>query len=122
MDPLLDLKDPYSSIEAALQNLASSTVNFMALISAVLLLLVIGGLGIIGFLAIMQSLLGMSWIEWSSIRRLIGTMVTMGVILGILMGILPTVLSSAGLDQIAGALRLFVYLVLKNLQNLLGVG
>lgn len=110
--------NPYSAAESVLTNLVSSTVDFMALIAAILILLTIAGLGLIGFMALIQSLTGYSLVEWQSIRRIVGTLVTMGVVLGLLMTILPSVLSAVGLSSLANAINSFMGLVFKHLGDL----
>jgi hypothetical protein len=110
--------NPYAAAESAVSGLVESTVDFMAFVAAVLVVLTIGGLGVIGFLVLIQSLIGYSLIEWSSIRRIIGALVTMGVVFGLFMTVLPAVLNAVGLTPIASAVSSFMQLVLKHLSSL----
>ncbi|GAB6943318.1 hypothetical protein JCM14467A_01000 [Vulcanisaeta sp. JCM 14467] len=118
MPMALSLVNPYSAAESAIQGIVSSTVDFMAFIAAVLILITIAGLALLGFLALIQSLIGYSLIEWSSIRRIIGVLTAMGVVFVLLMGILPGVLNSVGLTAIAAALKHFISLVMSHLSAL----
>ncbi|ADY01705.1 hypothetical protein VMUT_1500 [Vulcanisaeta moutnovskia 768-28] len=115
----LGLMDPYAAAESAIQGIVSNTVDFMAFVAAVLILMTIAGLGLLGFLALVQSLIGYSLIEWSSIRRIIGALAAMGVVLVLLMGILPAVLNSVGLTAIATALNGFMSMVMNHLSSLI---
>ncbi|MGC8607509.1 MAG: hypothetical protein ACP5GZ_06500 [Vulcanisaeta sp.] len=115
----LSLMDPYAAAESAIQGIVSNTVDFMAFVAAVLILMTIAGLGLLGFLALVQSLIGYSLIEWSSIRRIIGALAAMGVVLVLLMGILPAVLNSVGLTAIATALNGFMSMVMNHLSSLI---
>ena len=119
MPAVLASVNPYAAAESAIQGIVSSTVNFMAFVAAVLILITIAGLGLLGFLALIQSLIGYSLIEWSSIRRIIGVLTAMGVVFVLLMGILPGVLNSVGLTAIATALRDFMSMVMKHLSTLI---
>ncbi len=119
MAVVLSSVNPYAAAESAIQGVVSSTVDFMAFVAAVLILITIaGGLGLIGFLALVQSLIGYSLIEWSSIRRIIGALAAMGVIFALLMGILPAVLNSVGLTAVASALNNFMSMVMNHLSSL----
>lgn len=111
--------NPYSAIQGAIQSLVTSTVDFMSFIAAVLIVITIGGLGILGFLALVQSLIGYSLIEWSSIKRIIGALVTMGVIIGLLTAVLPTVLNAAGLTSIATAINSFMSMTYSHITSLI---
>ncbi|MCG2867755.1 MAG: hypothetical protein L7H00_04450 [Vulcanisaeta sp.] len=110
--------NPYAAAEGAISSLVMSTVDFMAFIAAVLIVLTIGGLGVVGFLALIQSLIGYSFIEWSSIRRIINALITMGIVLGLFTAVLPTVLNAVGLTQMANAMSSFMQLVFKHLTSL----
>lgn len=118
MAVVLSSVNPYAAAESAIQGVVSSTVDFMAFVAAVLILITIAGLGLIGFLALVQSLIGYSLIEWSSIRRIIGALAAMGVIFALLMGILPAVLNSVGLTAVASALNNFMSMVMNHLSSL----
>ncbi|BDR92412.1 hypothetical protein [Vulcanisaeta souniana] len=111
--------NPFTTAEGAIQGIVNNAINFMAFVAAVLILITIAGLVLVGFLALVQSLIGYSLIEWSSIRRIIGSMVTMGVVLVLLMGILPAVLNSVGLTTIATALNNFMNMVMNHLSSLI---
>ena len=119
MPTMLGFVNPYSAAESAIQGIVNSTVDFMAFIAAVLILITIAGLALLGFLALIQSLIGYSLIEWSSIRRIIGVLTAMGVVFVLLMGILPGVLNSVGLTAIAAALKHFISLVMSHLSSLI---
>ncbi len=119
MAVMLSSVNPYAAAESAIQGVVSSTVDFMAFVAAVLILITIAGLSLIGFLALVQSLIGYSLIEWSSIRRIIGALVAMGVVFALLMGILPAVLNSVGLTAIATALSNFMAMVMSHLSSLI---
>jgi len=118
MMSLLEVGNPYAAAENALGSIVSSTMDFMAFVAAVLILITIAGLGVIGFLALVQSLIGYSLIEWSSIKRIIGALVTMGVIFGLFTAILPSVLNAVGLPAVATAITKFMNSVLSHLSSL----
>ncbi|WP_243666642.1 hypothetical protein [Vulcanisaeta sp. JCM 16159] len=110
--------NPFATAESAIQGVVNGAVDFMAFVAAVLILITIAGLSLIGFLALVQSLIGYSLIEWSSIRRIIGALAAMGVVFILLMGILPAVLNSVGLMAVATALKSFMSMVMNHLSSL----
>lgn len=109
---------PFATAESAIQGVVNGAVDFMAFVAAVLILITIAGLSLIGFLALVQSLIGYSLIEWSSIRRIIGALTAMGVVFVLLMGVLPAVLNSVGLSTVAAALNAFMGMVMNHLSSL----
>ncbi|WP_243676229.1 hypothetical protein [Vulcanisaeta distributa] len=111
-------KPPFATAESAIQGVVNGAVDFMAFVAAVLILITIAGLSLIGFLALVQSLIGYSLIEWSSIRRIIGALTAMGVVFVLLMGVLPAVLNSVGLSTVAAALNAFMGMVMNHLSSL----